>query len=172
MPEIAASVSYEDGVTVKFRDTERMPRPKNTKPQVSVFLDPRGSGLYLARWRDPATGKRILRGTGKATEQDAWGEVEAILAKFYNPAPTDGWRVRDLLDAYIKARTQEDHSKTFKHNLTHVHTYFGGFTPDQRNDVAFKGYRRYRCASAPVIDPATPRAAPSLPSRSTTLRLA
>jgi hypothetical protein len=27
------------------------------------------------------------------------------------------------------------------------------------------------CAAAPVSDPATPRAAPSLPSRSTTLRL-
>lgn len=121
-----------------------MARPRNLTPQVAVYLDPRGTGFYLGRWTDPATGKRVLRGTGKTTEDDARAEVPSILAKFYNPAPAEGWRARDLLDAYIAARTQEDCSPTFKHNFTHVRSYFGAFTADQLNDDAFKRYRRHR----------------------------
>lgn len=127
-----------------------MARPKNLTPQVSVYLDPRGTGFYLARWTDPATGKRVLRGTGKTTEDDARAEVPSILAKYYNPAPSAGWKVRDLIDAYIPARTQEDCSPTFKHNFTQVRSYFGGFTADQLTDDAFRRYRQHRTSQQVV----------------------
>ena len=58
--------------------------------------------------------------------------------------PPASFTIGQLLDAYLEARLQQPHSKSFEHNFTRVREYFADYTPEQLNDGVWARYRKWR----------------------------
>jgi integrase len=126
-----------------------MARHRNIVPKVNVTQN--DNGTWSCWWAHD--GKVIRRGCdGAETEKKAREVAERRFREWQNPPPPPAWTVGQLLDEYIRYKTETgpEHeraaSPSFLDNFKQVRPFFAGYTAKLLGPDAWNAYRKHRRA--------------------------